>query len=103
MTNEAPSRAEVHLLPCSIGYSGPATVDAHYECKPVGKSTSGDAASGTVQASFRGRGLHGAVLALPDAYSDLPARVMTWLDFAEQMHKPVAPEEVEAAQTALGS
>ncbi|KAH0985142.1 hypothetical protein GBA52_012319 [Prunus armeniaca] len=57
---------QVHLLPCSIKYSGPSSVSHYFKTKPTGIESEG---LKTQEANFRGRKLQGASIPIPNGYS----------------------------------
>ncbi|KAL6282889.1 hypothetical protein ACE6H2_013818 [Prunus campanulata] len=59
---------QVHLLPCSVKYSGPSSVSHYFKPKPTGIESEG---LKTQEANFRGRKLQGASIPIPNGYSGM--------------------------------
>ncbi|KAI9199468.1 ribonuclease H2, subunit C [Polychytrium aggregatum] len=62
------SHPRIHLLPCRIGYSGPAKVDQYFVVTPRPSTDHPASSTAEWESSFRGRALRGRTVQLPPGY-----------------------------------
>ncbi|KAJ3035470.1 Ribonuclease H2 subunit C [Rhizophlyctis rosea] len=67
-TLPTPPSTSLHLLPCQIDYSGPANVPTYFLVTPTPTTEDHSQAPSTYDATFRGRGLKGVEVEVPEGY-----------------------------------